>query len=128
MPYIEGMHAVIETEEFLSDCRSISEEERLSIVAAYAADPQQGELMPGTGGARKCRFAGRGKGKRGGLRVVSYYAANDVPVFLLALINKGERADLSKAEQNALREKLSDLADRYRAGVQQQLRRKKARS
>ena len=93
----------------------------MAIVAAYADNPQQGELMRGTGGARKCRFPGRGKGKRGGYRVVSYYAADDVPVFLLALINKGERADLSKAEQNALREKLSGLAERYRAGVRRRL-------
>jgi hypothetical protein len=52
------MHAVIELPTFLNDCRGISDEERLAIVTAYAVSPQQGELMPGTGGARKCRFAG----------------------------------------------------------------------
>jgi hypothetical protein len=79
--------------------------------------------MPNTGGARKARFSGRGKGKSGGYRVVSYYAAADVPVFLLALINKGERANLSKAEQNALREKLSRIAETYRAGVKRRIQR-----
>jgi hypothetical protein len=53
---------------------------------------------------------------------VSYYAAEDVPVVLLALINKGERADLSKAEQNALRDRLSRFAETYRAGVKQKVR------
>ena len=46
--------------------------------------------MEGTGGCRKLRFAGKGKGKRGGFRTVHYYAGYDVPVLLLALIDKGE--------------------------------------
>jgi hypothetical protein len=50
MPYIPGMQAVIETATFLHDCRRLSEEERLSIVAAIAADPQLGDLIPGAGG------------------------------------------------------------------------------
>jgi hypothetical protein len=116
------MHTVIETATFLNDCRGLSEDERLEIVAAIAADPHHGDVMPGTGGARKRRFPGRGKGKSGGYRTVSYYAAEDVPVVLLALINKGERADLSKAEQNDLRDRLSRFAETYRAGVQQKVR------
>jgi hypothetical protein len=70
--------------------------------------------MQGTGGARKRRFGARGKGKSGGIRVVSYYAADDVPVFLLAIINKGERSNLSKAECNALRKELAGIAADYR--------------
>jgi len=73
--------------------------------------------MPGTGGARKVRFAGRGKGKSGGYRVVTYFGGSDLPVFLLAVISKGERADLSQAERNELRAELSGLAADYRAGV-----------
>jgi len=115
------MHSVIETAAFLNDCRDLSEDERLGIVTAIAADPHKGEIMPGTGGARKRRFPGRGKGKSGGYRTVSYYAAEDVPVVLLALINKGERADLSKAEQNELRDRLSRFAETYRAGVKQKV-------
>jgi hypothetical protein len=116
------MHTVIETAAFLNDCRGLPEDERLEIVAAIAADPHKGDIMPGTGGARKRRFPGRGKGKSGGYRTVSYYAAEDVPVVLLALINKGERADLSKAEQNELRGRLSRFAETYRAGAQQKVR------
>jgi hypothetical protein len=115
------MHAVIETPTFLADCKGLSEDERLSIVAAVATDPHLGDLMPGTGGARKRRFPGRGKGKRGGYRTVTYYAAEDIPVLLLALINKGERADLPKAEQTALRDLLSRFAETYRASVKQRV-------
>ena len=117
------MHAVIETPTFLQNCGNagLSDEEQLAIVSAIAAEPQKGDLIPGTGGARKRRFAGRGKGKSGGYRTVSYYAADDVPVLLLALIDKGERADLPKSEQNALRERLSRYAATYREGVRRRV-------
>ena len=52
--------------------------------------------MPGTGGVRKVRFAGRSKGKSGGYRVVTYYAALDVPVFLLDCYGKGDEAHLDQ--------------------------------
>jgi len=42
-------------------------------------------------------------------------------VFLLAVINKGEKANLSKAEQNALRVELSAIADEYRTGLRQRV-------
>ena len=59
----------------------------------------------------------QGKGKRGGFRTVHYYAGDDVPVLLLALIDKGEDENLSKAERNELRIELAGYADDYRKGV-----------
>jgi hypothetical protein len=113
------MHGVIETPTFLKDAADagMSEKERLEIVDSIAEEPTQGDLMEGTGGVRKVRFAGRGKGKSGGYRVVTYFAARDVPVLLLAIINKGERANLSKAERNELKKELQGFADDYRASV-----------
>jgi hypothetical protein len=73
--------------------------------------------MEGTGGCRKLRFAGKGKGKSGGYRTIHYFGGDDVPVLLLALINKGEVANLSKAERNELRGMLSG----YRKGVGEKL-------
>lgn len=121
------MHAVIETPTFLADCHhaGLAEDEVTEIVRAIAADPLAGDPIPGTGGARKRRFAGRGKGKSGGYRTVSYFAGDDVPVLLLALINKGERADLSQAERNELRSELAAYAKDYRASVRQRLGSKK---
>jgi hypothetical protein len=57
------------------------------------------------------------KGKRGGYRTVHYYAGDDVPVLLLALIDKGKDENLSKAERNELRIELVGYADDYRKGV-----------
>lgn len=117
------MHAVIETPTYLADAKAadVKGDELAEIAATIAMDPLAGDVMVGTGGARKVRIAGRGKGKSGGYRVVTYYAADDVPVFLLAMIDKGERANLSKAERNDLRAVLADLADDYREGVRRKV-------
>jgi hypothetical protein len=57
------MHAVIETEVYLNDAASIgmTEEERALIVNTLSENPQLGDLMPGTGGARKVRFPSQAK-------------------------------------------------------------------
>jgi hypothetical protein len=59
------MHTVIETPDFRSDAKEagITDEELSKIVARLAANPQAGEEIPGTGGARKVRFGDVEKGK-----------------------------------------------------------------
>jgi hypothetical protein len=68
----------------------------------------------GTGGARKVRFAGRGKGKSGGYRVITFYAAYDIPVFLLDVYSKDAQANLSQAQRNELRKTLTALPRAWR--------------
>jgi hypothetical protein len=118
------MQTVIQTPTFLADAKAagLDDSELAEIAATIAADPLIGDIIPGTGGARKVRFGGRGKGKSGAYRVITSYAAEDVPVFLLALVDKGQRADISQADRNALREILGTLADEYREGVRRKLR------
>jgi hypothetical protein len=110
------MHTVIETPAFLASAadEGVSEEERAEIVARIAAHPDAGEIMPGTGGARKVRFAGRGKGKSGGYRVITFFAAADIPVFLLDIYSKDAQANLSKAQRNELRKTLTALPKAWR--------------
>jgi len=113
------MQTVIQTPTFLADTKSagLSDDERETIVQEISRDPLAGDIMEGTGGCRKLRFPGRGKGKRGGYRTVHYYAGEDVPVLLLALIDKGESENLSKAERNELRKELAGYADDYKKAV-----------
>jgi len=117
------MHAVIRTPTFLTDASAagLSEDDQQVFVAAISEDPHLGDVMPGTGGCRKLRFPGKGKGKRGGYRTVHYFAADDVPVLLLALVSKGERSDLSQAEKNELKKQLAGYTADYRAGVKKKL-------
>lgn len=92
----------------------MSEAEKAELIDFLAANPQAGELIVGTGGARKLRWRRPGSGKSGGFRVIAYYAGPDAPVFLLGLYAKGERANLSAAERNALRTILAGIAASYR--------------
>jgi hypothetical protein len=80
----------------------MTEEERERTVLTLARHPLTGDLMPGTGGCRKVRIARRGKGKSGGYRVITYFGGKDIPIFLLTVFSKGERANLSQTERNNL--------------------------
>ena len=119
MPYLTSMQTVVTTPTFDRQARAagLTEDELAAIASRLAADPVSGELMVGTGGARKLRFARAGAGKSGGYRTIHYFGGEDVPVFLLALVDKGSRANLSKAERNALAALLPRLADAYRTGA-----------
>jgi len=61
--------------------------------------------MPGTGGFRKLRWADprRGKGRRGGLRIIYYYFSADQQIWLMTLYDKDEASDLTPKEKKALK-------------------------
>ena len=113
------MHTVVETPSYLADAKAagLTEGEREAVVEMLADHPEAGDEIGGTGGARKVRVAGRGKGKSGGYRVITFYSGEDVPVFLLAAYSKGDRANLSKAERNELKGILGDVVREFRKGV-----------
>lgn len=83
-----------------------------------AGDPEAGDVIPGTGGFRKLRWPDRrrGKGKRGGLRVIYYHLLADAQIWLITVYDKGELADLSPVEKRQLRAALgAELARRAAA-------------
>jgi len=80
----------------------MSAEEMAAVVDLIARDPQAGAVMPGCGGARKLRVARSGGGKSGGYRIITYFAGETVPVFLLTVFAKNEKANLTRQERNAL--------------------------
>lgn len=80
----------------------MTEADRTAAIDILAANPQVGDLIVGTGGCRKVRLAGRGKGKSGGYRLITFYASPGIPVWLLTVFSKGDRANLTKAERNGL--------------------------
>jgi hypothetical protein len=113
------MHGVILTETFERQAKraKLHEDQLMEIVAAIAGDPLGGELIVGTGGARKMRHAGRGKGKSGGYRTVHYFGGDDVPLFLLSIYGKDQKSDLTAAERKDLASLLPRIADAYRKGT-----------
>ncbi len=66
------------------------------------ADPEAGVLIPGTGGLRKIRWQGSGRGKRGGIRAIYYWATKDDVLLMLLAYPKNERDDLSVEQKKVL--------------------------
>lgn len=68
-------------------------------------NPEAGDLIPNAGGLRKLRFrdARRGKGKRGGLRVIYYWWNPGFQFWLFTLYDKDEMADLTPRQRGELK-------------------------
>lgn len=94
---------VAELPEYLRRAgKLLAEVDRRAIIDHLAAHPAAGDLIEGTGGVRKLRWARDGRGKSGGVRVIYYFHSEVMPLYLLTMFAKNERANLSKAERNAL--------------------------
>ena len=94
---------VAETPEFSRRVtRLLSPVEREALVLALAMNPLAGDLIRGTGGVRKLRWARVGRGKSGGTRVIYYFHSDNAPLYLLTIFGKGEKVDLTDEERNEL--------------------------
>jgi len=105
---------VVETASFLIDAKGcMTNEERTEAINMIAANPECGDIVPGGGGIRKVRFAIGDRGKSGGVRIIYYFHNERVPVFLLAVFAKNEKANLTRAETNLLGSAAKMLAHKY---------------
>lgn len=66
--------------------------------------PDAGDVIPGSGGCRKLRWAGSGKGKRGGLRVIYFWRRADGQIVLVTLYAKNVTDNIAPATLRALKE------------------------
>ena len=109
------MHAVALTHAFIRAAKQarMTEDEIDDLVDFLARNPTAGVEIAGTGGCRKVRFAGRGKGKSGGYRTITFYTGTRLPLFLITVFSKGERSNLSKAECNSLRATTKAIVAEY---------------
>ena len=98
----------------------MTEGEVADLVSFLSENPRAGDEMAGTGGCRKLRFARRGAGKSGGYRAITFLTGLEMPVFLITVFAKGEKANLTKAEQNKLGVIAKEIAATYRTGSKQQ--------
>jgi hypothetical protein len=103
----------------------LDDEQYRELQTRLAANPELGDLMPGTGGFRKLRWADarRGKGRRGGLRVIYYYFSSVQQIWLMTLYDKNEAADLTPQEKKALKAAIeAEVAARRSRKSEQQRR------
>ena len=97
---MEKMITVVEFPHFLDQVgKCIEPEDRDELIDYVARNPEKGDEIPGTGGLRKLRWGGKGKGKRGGLRVIYYFYNESAPIFLLTVFGKGVQEDLTQEQK-----------------------------
>jgi len=105
---------VVETPEFQRRARGLmSDDERLALIDFVARNPTAGVSIGG--GVRKFRFARDGGGKSGGYRVIHFFCADaGVPIFLITVFGKNEKANLTPRETDMVRQLGEALAASYR--------------
>lgn len=99
MEFIQAPAFTRHVSEYLTD------DEYRELQNQLASNPELGDLLPGTGGFRKLRWAdaGRGRGRRGGLRIIYYYFLTDQQIWLMTLYGKDEAPNLTPDEKKALK-------------------------
>ena len=106
---------VVETPEFLSATRKLLDDaDRALLVDHLAWNPAAGDLIPGTGGVRKLRWALAGRGKRGGARVVYFYHDARMPLFILTAYAKNDQNDLSQQDRSDFKQLTGQLVESFK--------------
>jgi len=111
------MQTVVELPEFIKCAKKLglSDEEREAIVDLIASNPDAGDEISGIGGMRKLRIAGKGKGKSGGYRAITFFSGVDIPVFLVTIYGKSRKENITDAEKNVMKSLASALVNIYRS-------------
>jgi len=104
MAYISAM-IFIETPVFTRQITDlVDDDDYAEFQRQLAEDPEAGDVIPGTGGLRKIRMAAKGRGKRGGARVIYYYFTSASQIALLLAYTKNEAEDLTAAQKKILKQ------------------------
>ncbi len=109
------LQVVVETPEFIKEAkRCMDDTSQKGFIDFIAANPLAGDIIVGTGGARKVRWSSNShQGKRGGARAIYYYHNPCIPIFLFTAYGKNAKANLSKVELNALRKIIKQIVNTY---------------
>ena len=95
---------IVETRAFTRRIQKIMSDDEYSLLQlSLLNNPTQGAVIPGSGGLRKLRWAAPGKGKRGGVRIIYYWATRQGVILMLYVFKKNEASDLSPAQIAQLR-------------------------
>ena len=95
---------IVETAIFTRRIQAlISDEQYRLLQLQLVAQPDEGKVIPQSGGLRKLRWSLSGQGKRGGMRVIYYWSASRETILMLFVHAKNEQDDLSRQQLKALR-------------------------
>lgn len=100
----------IETPTFVKQALGeLPDDELRKVQALLIATPQAGDPIHGTGGVRKLRWKGSGRGKRGGVRIIYYWQAPKSRIYLLLMYPKNVQDNLTQDQIAALREAVKEI-------------------
>lgn len=103
----------IETEVFTRQIvKLVGDETYSKLQNELVENPTKGKVIQGTGGLRKVRMAARGKGKRGGARVIYYFVQLDDTIYMIYVYDKGEAEDLTSDQKKTLKVLAETMARR----------------
>ena len=98
----------IEDDGFLKRRRGLVDDDELfALMDWMAIHPEAGKVIPGSGGLRKVRWAAKGRGKRGGVRVIYFWWMADDRILLLDVYAKGKQEDLTAGKIEKLKRKVN---------------------
>lgn len=92
----------------------LNEEDLLRLQVELLADPKAGDVMQGTGGVRKMRFAFEHRGKSGGVRVIYVDFEVHEKIYLLTAYTKNEKDNLTKKERSEIKQLIEVLEQQLR--------------
>jgi len=111
------MQTVAELRSFRREAikAGMCEEDIGDLVSYLSEKPDAGDEIKDTGGCRKLRFSIRGnkKGKSGGVRIITFYSGEVMPVFLLTVFAKSTKIDLTAQERKGLKTLTKQIVDEY---------------
>ena len=111
MTYILDME-FIETLNFATSIYNyLDDDAYFDLQLALIEQPDKGDIIKGGGGIRKLRFAAKGKGKRGGVRVIYYWLSESGQIYLLHIYSKSAKDNLTSNELAELRSLVKEIKD-----------------
>jgi hypothetical protein len=100
---------IVETSIFTRQIRTLlKDDEYRALQEELVINPLAGAVIRGSGGLRKLRWAAKGHGKSGGIRVIYYYVTPDDQIFMLVAYSKADKEDLTDSEVAALRKLIQE--------------------
>lgn len=95
---------IIETPIFTKRVKTILKDEEYRLLQnEIIVKPKSGKIIPGSGGLRKIRWSGSGRGKRGGSRLIYYWLKGEETILMLFIYTKNETEDLTKEQIKILK-------------------------
>ena len=96
---------VLQLPKFKAEATELIGADAIEALAVYLIEhPNAGDVIPGSGGIRKLRWAAKGKGKRGGARIIYLYVVVAARIYLMRCYAKNVKTDLTADEKKQLRQ------------------------